>query len=392
MSRVTLQTIADAVGVSRMTVSNAFSRPAKLSQELRDRILAVADDLGYVGPDPAARALARGATGVVGVLFSTMLRNVFAEEVTAAFLGAVADGLVGSGLSLSLLTTDDAGGWIPARDVPMDATLVFTSGFHAPAMEWLRKRGLPLVLVDQEPLPGVAAVNVDDHEGARLAAAHLVELGHRRIGIVTVGMAEPYGLQTGEAAVELVARESYITRKRMSGWSEGISSAGATSLVVKQPKKPYRPETDGYAALTMLLDADPEITGVLCFSDRLAAGVLAAALDRGLAVPGELSIIGFDDSPVASNSRPALTTVRQDLAEKGHAAAEGLIAAVQAKSGSRTDPVQETPITATHVVLPVELIVRESTGPAKAGTPRGSRSRARKASVPPGRRAATHQE
>src|SRR6478609_10250279 len=164
MSRVTLQTIADAVGVSRMTVSNAFSRPGKLSPELRDRIFSVAEDLGYVGPDPAARALARGATGVVGVLFSTMLRNVFAEEVTTAFLGAVADGLVGSGLSLALLTTDDAGGWIPVRDVPMDATLVFTGRFDAAAMEWLRKRGLPLVLVDQEPIPGVAAVNVDDHE------------------------------------------------------------------------------------------------------------------------------------------------------------------------------------------------------------------------------------
>src|SRR6476620_6932466 len=90
MTRVTLQTIADAVGVSRMTVSNAYSRPAKLSPELRARILAVADDLGYVGPDPAARALAKGATGVVGVLFNIMLRNVFAEEVTTAFLGAIA--------------------------------------------------------------------------------------------------------------------------------------------------------------------------------------------------------------------------------------------------------------------------------------------------------------
>src|SRR6476469_5448418 len=124
MSRVTLQTIADAVGVSRMTVSNAFSRPTKLSADLRNRILSVADALGYVGPDPAARALARGSTGVVGVLFSTMLRNVFAEEVTTAFLGALADGLVGSGLSLALLTTDEARGWIPARDLPMEATLV----------------------------------------------------------------------------------------------------------------------------------------------------------------------------------------------------------------------------------------------------------------------------
>ncbi len=399
MSRVTLQTIADTVGVSRMTVSNAFSRPGKLSPELRDRILSVAEDLGYVGPDPAARALARGSTGVVGVLFSTMLRNVFAEEVTTAFLGAVADGLVGSGLSLALLTTDDAGGWIPARDVPMDATLVFTGRFDAPAMNWLRKRGLPLVLVDQEPIPGVAAVNVDDHGGARLAAEHLLAVGHRRIGIVTVGMAEPYGVQEAGTAVDPLTPESYIARERIRGWLDALGSAGVTPVVVKQPKMPYRPETDGYAALTMLLETDPGITGVLCFSDRFAAGVLAAALDRGLAVPGDLSIVGFDDSPVASNARPQLTTVRQDLAAKGHAAAEGLIAAVQSRVATRTESAQETPDAAAHVVLPVELIIRDSTGPAAAGAPRGSRSaspgskgRVRKASAAPRRRVGSHHE
>ncbi len=377
MTRVTLQTIADAVGVSRMTVSNAYSRPAKLSPELRARILAVADDLGYVGPDPAARALARGATGVVGVLFSTMMRNVFAEEVTTAFLGSVADGLVGSGLSLALLTTDE-GDWIPARDVPMDATLVFTWQSDAPAMGWLRKRGLPLVLVDQEPIPGVAAVNVDDHEGARLAADHLLALGHRRIGIVSVAMAEPYGLQEPSNAPELSVPESFITRQRMRGWLGALASAGVTPVVIKQPKAPYRPEIDGYTALTMLLDADPDITGVLCFSDRFAAGVLAAALDRGLAVPGDLSIIGFDDAPVASNSRPPLTTVRQDLTGKGHAAAQGLIAAIRANAAKKTRSAPQPPDGAEHVVLPVELVVRESTGPSTASTPSRSKGRPRK--------------
>ena len=146
---------------------------------------------------------------------------MFAEEVTTAFLGAIADGLVGSGLSLALLTTDDAGEWIPARDVPMDATLVFTSRFDAPPLGWLRKRGLPLVLVDQEPIPGVAAVNVDDHEGARLAANHLLQLGHRRIGIVSVGMAEPYGLQDEPA--EPLVPESFITRQRMRGWLDALA-------------------------------------------------------------------------------------------------------------------------------------------------------------------------
>jgi DNA-binding LacI/PurR family transcriptional regulator len=141
----------------------------------------------------------------------------------------------------------------------------------------------------------------------------------------------------------------------------------------------------------MLLDADPQITGVLCFSDRFATGVLAAALDRGLAVPGDLSIVGFDDSPVASNSRPALTTVRQDLAEKGHAAAEGLIAAVHAKAGPKTPSSQEKPDAARHVVLPVELVVRDSTGPTAPRTPRGSKGRAGKPSAAPRRRAGPHQ-
>ena len=224
------------------------------------------------------------------------------------------------------------------------------------------------------------------------AAEHLLALGHRRIGIVTVGMAEPYGLQETGTTVEPLTPESYIARQRIRGWLDALSSAGVTPVVVKQPKMPYRPETDGYAALTMLLDADPEITGVLCFSDRFATGVLAAALDRGLAVPGDLSIVGFDDSPVASNSRPPLTTVRQDLAGKGHAAAEGLIAAVRAKAATKTGSAPETPDAAKHVVLPVELVVRDSTGPSKASTPREPKSRDQKTSTAPRRRAVGHQE
>jgi DNA-binding LacI/PurR family transcriptional regulator len=124
----------------------------------------------------------------------------------------------------------------------------------------------------------------------------------------------------------------------------------------------------------VLLDADPGITGVLCFSDRFAQGVLAGAVDRGLTVPGDLSIVGFDDSPVASNSRPALTTVRQDLAEKGHAAAECLIAAAKGRTAAKatsgkanshkTTSAVESPETSgavRHVIVPTELVVRAST-------------------------------
>lgn len=364
MERVTLQTVADAVGVSRMTVSNAFSRPDQLSTELRDRILATAEDLGYVGPDPAARALARGSTGVVGVVFTTELRTAFSDDVAAAFLGAIVDGLAPSGLSLALLNTGESGGRIPTRDVPMDATLVFSCAPGGTELDWLVRRRLPLVFVDQQPQPGIPSVNVDDRGGARLAAEHLIALGHRRIGIVTMGGAEPFGLQ-GRAASPLGA---YVTDQRMLGWQEALEAAGIEPVVVRQPKVPYLPQEHGREALDLLLATDPGLTGVLCFADSLAHGVMLAAQDRGLAVPRDLSVVGFDDNALAPSLR--LTTVHQDLDEKGRLSATALVAAATRKGRPpRQSGADDSEM---HVVLPTRLVVRDSTA-----VPRGPSSRPR---------------
>src|SRR5262245_23596220 len=119
MARVTLQTIADRVGVSRMTVSNAFSRPDQLSTELRQKILAAADELGYAGPDPAGRALARGTTGAVGVLLTDSLSYAFTDEVATAFLSAIVDELAPTGFALTLLTSAADDSSMPARDLAM---------------------------------------------------------------------------------------------------------------------------------------------------------------------------------------------------------------------------------------------------------------------------------
>ena len=117
VTRVTLQTVADRVGVSRMTVSNAFSRPDQLSTALREKVLAAAAELGYVGPDPAARALARGTAGAIGVLMTDSLAYAFTDEVATGFLGAVADELAPTGLALTLLTSGVRDEHVPARDV-----------------------------------------------------------------------------------------------------------------------------------------------------------------------------------------------------------------------------------------------------------------------------------
>jgi len=350
MGRVTLQTVADRVGVSRMTVSNAFSRPDQLSAPLRGRILAAAEELGYVGPDPAARALARGTTGSVGVLLTDSLTFAFTDEVATRFLGAITAELAPSGLALTLLSSSAAGEVVPARDVPMDGALVYSCDSDSAAVDWLNRRGLPVVYVDQTPVPGASSVNVDDRGGARAAAEHLVELGHRRVAILTSEKAGPHGV---EVAPDLPSYH-HVSRQRMLGWLDALIPAGVEPLVIRVPLKS---EEAAYAAATALLDRQRPPTALLCFSDVLARGALRAADDAGMRIPEDLSVVGFDDNPLGRRMRPALTTVRQDVAGKGRAATSALIAAIDsARSGETVPPRQ--------MLLPTELVVRDSTGPA----------------------------
>ena len=187
MARVTLQSIADRVGVSRMTVSNASSRPDQLSAALRERILGAAEELGYSGPDPAARALARGRTGSVGLLIADRLSVVIADALAGEFIAGVSDRLADQGMAVTLLAPTETDGVVegnaggPAR--------LHLQGLAGPgrASRWRRRHeGLPMVTVDQRPIDGLPSVNVDDRNGARLGAQRLVDLGHRRIGVLTL--------------------------------------------------------------------------------------------------------------------------------------------------------------------------------------------------------------
>lgn len=229
MTKVTLQSIADRVGVSRMTVSNAFSRPDQLSADLRERILSAAAELGYVGPDPAARALARGRTGSVGLLLNGRLSEAFADAVSAEFLAAVADELGRHGMALTLLTPaeDEGAAFVGARDVAVDGALVYICEPDSPDTAWLERRRVPVVTVDQNVRTGVASVNVDDRGGARAAAEHLLELGHRRVAILTLQDAD-----APDSVVDATTMSAnYPARERMLGWHDALSAAGVDPLV-----------------------------------------------------------------------------------------------------------------------------------------------------------------
>ena len=348
MGRVTLKTIADTVGVSRMTVSNAFSRPDQLSAQLRDRILAVADELGYVGPDPTARALASGTAGTVGLLLSDTLTYALTDEVAMAFLAGIAKELTPTGLSLTLLSATPQETVMPARDVAIDGALVYACNPDAAAIDWLQRRGLPLVYVDQVPAPGIASINIDDRLGARAAAQHVIDLGHRRVAIVTAGGEGEFGI----VADPLHAAIAYPERQRLLGWFDALDAAGIKPIVVRQPHADA--QEAGHTAARTLLENRSRPTAILCFSDALARGVIRAVQDAGLDVPKDVSVVGFDDNPLAARTRPALTTVRQDADAKGRAAAAALTAAIER---AKTHPNGR----GRHVVLPTELVVRDST-------------------------------
>jgi DNA-binding LacI/PurR family transcriptional regulator len=341
LAKVTLQSVADRVGVSRMTVSNAFSRPDQLSAELRERILAAAADLGYVGPDPAARALARGRVGSVGMLLNGALSEAFEDEVSAEFVASVADELARRGLALTVLTPPQGDRFVPARDVAIDGALVYTCEPKSAGVEWLSRRSLPVVAVDQDLGETIPGVRVDDRDGGRQGARHLLDLGHRDIGILALGLAGEDG--------RLHDSDSYPSRERMAGWREVLEEAGIEPVVMLAP---YEPRDVARGVARQLLESTG-VTAVLCFSDVFAQAVVLAAESLGRTVPGDLSVVGYDDAPFSATTRPPLTTVRQDVSAKGHLAAGMLVDLLDGKPAESR-------------LLPTELVVRQSTGPAPA--------------------------
>lgn len=348
MAKVTLQSIADAVGVSRMTVSNAFSRPDQLSEALRQRILAAASELGYLGPDPAARTLATGTSGTVGVLWAKDLRHALADEVSARFLGAVADELAPSGLALTLVPAHVDGPVVPARDVALDGAIAFSTDPQLPALDWLQRRGLPLVYVDMPAPNGRPSVTIDDRAGARSAARHVLDLGRRRVVLLTSGFGPDVRVASGPLP-EKSARLRVVA-ERYAGWREALDSAGVRPRIVNQPNT----YGDARAAAELALSGHDPVDAVLCLTDVLAQAVLAVAADRGLRVPDDVAVVGFDDHPLALRTRPTLTTVRQDVDAKGRAAARLLLTEIMHAADPATPAGESTR-------LPTDLVVRGST-------------------------------
>jgi DNA-binding LacI/PurR family transcriptional regulator len=352
--KVTLQTIAEQLGVSRTTVSNAYNRPDQLAPELRERVLATAAELGYTGPDPAARRLRSGGREAIGLLFTESLAYAFSDPAAVLFLQGFARATEEAGLAVLVLPgyAGRAGTPHHGRERAEAVREAVVSGFCAyslpvddPDLAAAVERRLPLVVVDEPRTAGHTYVGIDDRAGARLAAEHVAALGHRSIAIVSFRTADD-GYRGPLTAAREAASIYPVTSARLAGWRDGLEAAGiAWEPVVKEERILNAPDW-GADALRAILAREPGITAVLCATDQLAAGAMAAAAEAGRS---DLSFVGYDDIPAAAALD--LTTVRQPLLEKGLTAGRLLVEPPQ-------DPAPR------EIVLPVELVPRGSTRPA----------------------------
>jgi DNA-binding LacI/PurR family transcriptional regulator len=230
------------------------------------------------------------------------------------------------------------------RGAAVDGFIVYSAPRNDLRVEAALSRHLPVVTVDQPRNAPTAFVGIDDRAAARSAAEHLRGLGHERVAVLTfITALDAAGLMQLDLTVE-----------RLAGYREGLGQAWDDRLV--RTCRPNASEPARAATRDLLaLDAPP--TAILAMSDVLATGALHAAAELGVSVPTQLSLVGFDDSPAAALSTPPLTTVSQPHEEKGRLAATWLLAAIERGANLRGRRRRE--------LLPTDLVVRETTGPAE---------------------------
>jgi DNA-binding LacI/PurR family transcriptional regulator len=344
------------VGVSPTTVSNAYNRPHKLSAALRRRILEAARELGYPGPNPAARSLRRGRAGSVGLLFGEALAYAFQDPAAVEFLRGLAEGTARDNTVLQLIAALDAdreeGASLLANAI-VDGLVVWTLPERHPLLRLARERNIPLVIHGSPRLDGVPFVGIDDRAAARAAAEHLIALGHRSLAVIS----QPFGPARRARPRDPAkpGRPSYrVTRERLAGYTAAAGAATPRPAALAVHEVAVNSRDEGRRAALALLQARPRPTAVLAMSDELAVGALGAARELGLRVPRDVSVIGWDDGAGARASDPPLTTIAQSLHDQGRTCARLLVAATRGEIA---------PDDLVHLA-PWQLVTRESSGPA----------------------------
>jgi len=337
VGRASIKDIAQAAGVSHSTVSRALNDSTLVNEVTRERIKALALDMGYIA-NAVARSLKAQRSGTVGLVVTSLTDPFFADVMAGV------DEVAGqAGLSMFVAASHND----PDREMEVietfhrrrvDGVIVAASRLSNRYRERLARIHVPIVIINQhtEETPEFHAVAFDEHGGARLAVEHLLALGHTRIGYLGLG------------------NRQRSNRLRRNGYREALREAGeapdpAWALIVPEREIGARDDTEiGERYLPRLLDQ--AVTAVFCYNDRVAVGALQACRAQGIGVPEELSLVGFDDIDLARWVAPPLTTVRQPRAAMGRTAMALMLALMEEREGH-------------DCLLAPELVVRSSTAP-----------------------------
>ncbi|WP_105566083.1 LacI family DNA-binding transcriptional regulator [Microbacterium halophytorum] len=346
--RATIADVAERAGVSTSTASLAFRGSDRVLEPTRQRILAAASALGYRGPNPIASSLRLGRSGIVGIVVAERVGLAFQNPVALATMDGLSESLdrVGFGQLLLPGRANAVGRPDPLQSLPVDAVVFATRGEEFDELlPLVRSRGVPMVGIEGPHADDITLVEIDDRGGTTRLAERVAALGHTDVGVIMrttqLGDARPPG------PVEPVgSRLDAIANRTIRGRLEAVREVFARAARVEAGG---RDSEAGAAAARVLLDARPHTTAVLAQNDVLAAGAVAAARERGLRVPEDLTVTGFDGIEIPWLDLP-LTTVRQPLRDRGREAGrlvEELLA------GGRPAP----------VVMPVDVVPGATAAP-----------------------------
>jgi DNA-binding LacI/PurR family transcriptional regulator len=346
---IRLADVARAAGVSHGTASNVFSRPEIVRKEVREAVLAKAQELGYAGPDPKGRLLRAGKVNAIGVATAEPLSYFFDDPFARVVMSGISQACdaTGAGISLVSAVNGEQLAW-NIQSALVDGFVVFCIEGGSRLVELTRERRLPFVALDYGfDDETIAALGVDDVAGGRLAARHLAVLGHRRFAVLALPFADG---RHGPVSIERVENAVYSgTRDRLRGYFETLAEFGIDTSAVPIYET-LNDQDSTRAGLEHFFASGHAPTAILAMSDRVALATLDWLRERGVAVPRDVSVIGFDGVPEGATSNPPLTTVAQPMVEMGKKAVETILSF----DG-----------TIRRETLDVELVIRGSTAVAR---------------------------
>ena len=325
-SQKRLADVARALGVSVATVSNAFNRPDQLSPALRKLVLERAEVLGYRGPGIEGLLLRTSHAGAIAQYIPEPMTYLLEDAFVRSFMGALMNACQERQIGLLLLPAvphekSDRPRPPAALDVAaVDAITFYGLAGDDPVIQRAVERGRPVIGIDMPEPEGVIGIGVDDVGGARAAAKHLIQKGHHKIAVISLPISRRRTDRQGTPA-DFEEASIRFPKERWQGYAEAFLDAGIDPTTVPIRICEINARDRGKAAMDMLLDQNVDRpTAVLAMSDVMARGAMDACCERGLSVPHDIAIVGFDDAPFAKDM--GLSTVAQDAAEKAQIAVQ----------------------------------------------------------------------